>query len=55
MWDGGLPAPVDGLRFVVPVHSTSTCPSPEYYGCKRGVTWLDKGQEDQLAAPSPGP
>ncbi|OPC77682.1 Tn3 family transposase [Embleya scabrispora] len=40
-WGGGLLASVDGLRFVVPVRSVNTGPSPEYYGYKRGITWLN--------------
>lgn len=34
MWGGGLLASVDGLRFVVPVKSINTGPSPKYYGIK---------------------
>lgn len=30
MWGGGLLASVDGLRFVVPVKSINTGPSPKY-------------------------
>ncbi|GGJ29295.1 hypothetical protein GCM10010121_045720 [Streptomyces brasiliensis] len=41
MWGGGLLASVDGLRFVVPVRSINTGPSPERYGYKRGVTRLN--------------
>jgi hypothetical protein len=41
MQGGGLLASVDGLRFVVPVKSINTGPSPKYYGYKRGVTWLN--------------
>ncbi|KFF98422.1 hypothetical protein IQ62_24595 [Streptomyces scabiei] len=32
MWGGGLLASVDGLRFVVPVKSSNTGPSPSTYG-----------------------
>ena len=45
---GGLLASVDGLRFVVPVKSTDTGPSPKYYSYKRGVTWLN-AVNDQVA------
>ncbi len=48
MWGGGLLASVDGLRFVVPVTSINTGPSPKYYGYKRGVTWLN-AVNDQVA------
>lgn len=48
MWGGGLLASVDGLRFVVPVKSINTGPSPKYYGYKRGVTWLN-AVNDQVA------
>lgn len=48
MWGGGLLASVDGLRFVVPVKSINTGPSPKYYGYKRGVTWLN-AVHDQVA------
>jgi Domain of unknown function (DUF4158)/Tn3 transposase DDE domain len=41
LWGGGLLASVDGLRFVVPVKSINTGPSPKYYGYKRGITWLN--------------
>ncbi|WCD91232.1 hypothetical protein KPP03845_200193 (plasmid) [Streptomyces xanthophaeus] len=44
MWGGGLLASVDGLRFVVPVKSINTGPSPKYCGYKRGVTWLNAVQ-----------
>ncbi|MBB5109775.1 TnpA family transposase [Streptomyces spectabilis] len=37
-WGDGLLASVDGLRFVVPVRSINTAPSPKYFGFKRGVT-----------------
>jgi hypothetical protein len=33
-WGGGMLASVDGLRFVVPVKSINTGPSPKYYGYK---------------------
>ena len=48
MWGGGLLASVDGLRFVVPVKSIDTGPSPKYYDYKRGVTWLN-AVNDQVA------
>lgn len=48
MRGGGLPASVDGLRFVVPVKSVNTGPSPKYYGYKHGVTWLN-AVNDQVA------
>jgi TnpA family transposase len=41
MWGGGLLASVDGLRFVVPVRSINTAPSPKYHGYKRGLTRLN--------------
>ena len=47
-WGKGLLASVDGLRFVVPVKSINTGPSPKYYGYKRGVTWLN-AVNDQVA------
>jgi TnpA family transposase len=47
-WGGGLLASVDGLRFVVPVSSINTAPSPKYYGYKRGITWLNS-VNDQVA------
>jgi len=40
-WGGGLVASVDGLRFVVPVRTLNSGPSPKYFGYKRGVTWLN--------------
>ena len=40
-WGGGLLASVDGIRFVVPVRSIHTRPSPKYFGPKRGITWLN--------------
>ena len=40
-WGGGLLASVDGLRFVVPVRTISSGPSPKYFGYKRGITWLN--------------
>lgn len=48
MWGGGLLASVDGLRFVVPVKSINTGPSPKYYGYKRSLTWLN-AVNDQVA------
>lgn len=48
MRGGGLLASVDGLRFVVPVKSINTGPSPKYYGYKWGVTWLN-AVNDQVA------
>jgi TnpA family transposase len=47
-WGGGLVASVDGLRFVVPVQSVHTAPSPRYFGMRRGVTWLN-AVNDQVA------
>jgi TnpA family transposase len=47
-WGGGMLASVDGLRFVVPVKSINTGPSPKYYGYKRGLTWLN-AVNDQVA------
>ncbi|MGA5578397.1 Tn3 family transposase [Streptomyces koyangensis] len=40
-WGKGLLASVDGLRFVVPVRSISTAPSPKYFAKKNGITWLN--------------
>mgnify|MGYP005606742319 CR=1 FL=1 len=40
-WGGGQLASVDGLRFVVPVTSLNSGPSPKYFGYKRGLTWLN--------------
>ncbi|WP_189544499.1 Tn3 family transposase [Streptomyces gelaticus] len=40
-WGQGLLASVDGLRFVVPVRSISTAPSPKYFAKKNGITWLN--------------
>jgi TnpA family transposase len=45
---GGLLASVDGLRFVVPVRTINAGPSPKYFGCKRGITWLN-AVNDQVA------
>ena len=47
-WGGGLLASVDGLRFVVPVRTINAGPSPKYFGCKRGITWLN-AVNDQVA------
>ena len=47
-WGGGLRASVDGLRFVVPVRTINAGPSPKYFGCKRGITWLN-AVNDQVA------
>lgn len=41
-------ASADGLRFVVPVKSINTEPSPKYYRYKRGLTWLN-AVNDQAA------
>lgn len=38
---GGLVAAVDGIRFVVPVHSVDARPNPKYFGRRRGATWLN--------------
>jgi hypothetical protein len=48
LWGGGLVASVDGLRFVVPVHTINAAPSPRYFGLGRGVTWLN-AVNDQVA------
>ncbi|WP_164903626.1 Tn3 family transposase [Nonomuraea polychroma] len=43
-WGGGLVASTDGLRFVVPVRSLHSRPSPLYFGIgkrPRGTTWLN--------------
>jgi TnpA family transposase len=40
-WGGGYVASVDGIRFVVPVRSVNTGPSPHYFGQGRGVTYLN--------------
>jgi TnpA family transposase len=40
-WGNGPLTPVDGLRFVVPVRTISSAPSPKYLGFKRGITWLN--------------
>lgn len=48
LWGGGLLASVDGLRFVVPVRTISSGPSPKYFGYKRGITWLN-AVNDQVA------
>ncbi|MGW9596840.1 Tn3 family transposase [Streptomyces chartreusis] len=40
-WGGWMLGSVDGLRFVVPVKSINTGPSPKYYGYKQGLTWLN--------------
>lgn len=47
-WGGGLLASVDGLRFVVPVRTLNSGPSPKYFGYKRGITWLN-AVNDQVA------
>jgi TnpA family transposase len=47
-WGGGLLASVDGLRFVVPVRTINAGPSPKYFGCKRGIIWLN-AVNDQVA------
>lgn len=47
-WGEGLLASVDGLRFVVPVRTISSAPSPRYFGFKRGITWLN-AVNDQVA------
>jgi len=47
-WGDGLLASVDGLRFVVPVRTISSAPSPKYFGFKRGITWLN-AVNDQVA------
>jgi TnpA family transposase len=43
-WGGGMVASTDGLRFVVPVRSLHSRPSPLYFGVgkrPRGTTWLN--------------
>jgi TnpA family transposase len=40
-WGGGDVASADGLRFIVPVRSINTGPSPHYFGQGRGVTYLN--------------
>ncbi len=47
-WGGGLLASAGGLRFVVPVRTINAGPSPKYFGCKRGITWLN-AVNDQVA------
>ncbi len=47
-WGGGLLASVDGLRFVVPVRTISSGPSPKYFGYKRGITWLNAVNDQVL-------
>lgn len=47
-WGNGLLASVDGLRFVVPVRTISSAPSPKYFGFKCGITWLN-AVNDQVA------
>ena len=47
-WGDGLLASVDGLRFVVPVRTINSAPSPKYFGFKRGITWLN-AVNDQVA------
>jgi TnpA family transposase len=34
-------ASADGLRFVVPVQTINTLPSPKYFARRKGVTWLN--------------
>jgi TnpA family transposase len=41
IWGGGFVASVDGIRFVVPIRSVNTGPSPHYFGLGRGVTYLN--------------
>ncbi|HEU5375555.1 MAG TPA: Tn3 family transposase [Ktedonobacteraceae bacterium] len=41
IWGGGYVASVDGIRFVVPIRSANTGPSPHYFGQGRGVTYLN--------------
>lgn len=53
----GLVAAVDGMRFVVPLPSVYARPNREYFGSKRGVTWLNvvSGQAARLAIPQGSP
>lgn len=44
-WGDGLPASVDGPRFVDPVRTISAAPSPKHFGFKRGITWLNAVNE----------
>jgi TnpA family transposase len=41
IWGNGEVASADGLRFVVPVRSLNTGPSPRYFGVSRGVTYFN--------------
>jgi TnpA family transposase len=41
IWGGGYVASVDGIRFVVPIRSVNTGPSPHYFGLGRGMTYLN--------------
>lgn len=41
VWGSGEVASADGLRFIVPVRSISTGPSPHYFGVSRGVTYFN--------------
>ncbi len=41
IWGGGYVASVDGIRFVAPIRSANTGPSPHYFGQGRGVTHLN--------------
>ena len=48
LWGGGMVASVDGLRFVVPVHTVYAGHNPRYFGRRRGATWLN-AINDQVA------
>jgi TnpA family transposase len=47
---GGLVAAVDGIRFVVPVRGIHARPNPQYFGHRRGVTWLTLHRSRALIA-----
>ena len=40
-WGTGLLAPVDGMRFVVPVSTVNAGANPRYFSQGRGLTWLN--------------
>ncbi|MFI6368333.1 Tn3 family transposase [Nocardia sp. NPDC050630] len=40
-WGGGLLASVDGIRFVTPIRTIHSRPSPRFFGRRRGITWLN--------------
>ncbi len=47
---GGLVAAIDGMRFVVPVPSIYARPNKKYFGPKRGITWLNKINDQSQAS-----